>query len=316
MRSSVLYQNVMLKKIVKHTFFPLYFIWKKWCLWQATKKPKKWADMLYQKKFGHPINWLHPYDLNEKIRWMQFYTDTSFWSVLADKYAAREYVMNKNYGNILVKLYGKWDKAVDIDFDKLPNSFVLKTNHGSGEIIIVKNKNEENLARIRKKMQAYLDTPFGILTVEPHYLKIKPCIIAEELLVQDGGISTSLVDYKFFCFKGIPFACGVFYDRNLEDHKNGVTPYDMEWKKHEEWRNNSILSKCKDIPCPKTFNLMKQACKDLASQFPFVRVDFYEVNGRLYFGEFTFTPSALNGGSFSVERMQEWGNLIDLNMLR
>mgnify|MGYP000588624274 FL=1 len=91
-----------------------------------------------------------------------------------------------------------------------------------------------------------------------------------------------------------------------------MTPYDMEWNKHEEWRNKNLTSPFKDIPCPVTFEQMKQACYDLASQFPFVRMDFYEVNGHLYFGEFTFTPAALSGGSFTQDRMTEWGKLLKL----
>lgn len=243
---------------------------------------------------------------------MQFNTNTDEWSHLSDKYAVRKYIQEKGYGDILVKLYGKWDKADDIDFNSLPNSFILKTNHGSGEIIAIRDKSKVNLEKIRHKMQKYLDTPFGIITAEPHYLKIKPCIIAEELLIQNSNISSSLIDYKFFCFHGIPVACGVFYDRNIETHKNGMTPYDMDWNKHEEWRKQTLTTKFKDIPRPATFDLMKKACYDLASQFPFVRLDFYEVNGHLYFGEFTFTPSALNGGSFSQEKMKEWGELLQL----
>lgn len=302
-----------IKKILKITLFPIY---KLYCKKQYKKikrrTPKEQAEILNKRYFNRSMNWEHPYDLNEKIRWMQFNTNTDEWTQLSDKYAVRKYIQDKGYENILVKLYGKWDKADDIDFNSLPNSFILKTNHGSGEIIAIKDKSKVNLEKIRHKMQKYLDTPFGIITAEPHYLKIKPCIIAEELLIQDGNISSSLIDYKFFCFHGTPVACGVFYDRNLKTHKNGMTPYDMDWNKHEEWRKQTLTSKFKDIPRPATFNLMKKACHDLASQFPFVRLDFYEVNGHLYFGEFTFTPSALNGGSFSQEKMKEWGELLQL----
>lgn len=302
--------NNSLKTMAKMLLYPFLILYRKRCYDYAKKHPKQWADKLYKRNFGRSINWEHPTEFNEKIRWMQFYTDTSEWSMLADKYRVRDYLKGKGYGHILVKLYGKWDKAEDIDFDSLPDSFILKTNHGYGEIIIVKDKKQSDLSEIRKKMQRYLDTPFGIETAEPHYLKIKPCIIAEELLVQDGNLSSSLIDYKFYCFHGIPEACGVFYDRNLETHRNGFTPYDMNWMKHEEWRREDITKPCKDIPRPATFELMRQVCKDLASQFPFVRMDFYEVNGKLYFGEFTFTPAALSGGSFSKEKVKDWGEKI------
>lgn len=302
-----------IKQILKFILYPFYRIYRKEQDRRFCKKsPKEQAEILHRKYFKRNLDWEHPHDLNEKIRWMQFYTNTDDWSRLADKYAVREYIQKKGYGNILVKLYGKWDNAKDIDFESLPKSFILKTNHGSGEIIAIKDKRNVNLEKIRRKMQKYLETPFGIMTAEPHYLKIKPCIIAEELLVQDGHLSSSLIDYKFFCFHGNPVACGVFYDRNMKNHRNGMTPYDMEWNKHEEWRKKSLTTQFKDIPKPLTFEQMKQACHDLASQFPFVRMDFYEVNGHLYFGEFTFTPAGLSGGSFTQERMEEWGELLKI----
>lgn len=304
---------IPIKKFLKIILYPLLWIYRKEQYRQYSKKsPKELAEILNRKYFKREIDWENPRDLNEKIRWMQFNTDTSEWSRLADKYAARSYIQEKGYGDILVKLYGKWDKAEDIDFNSLPNSFILKTNHGSGEIIAVKNKQNVNIEKIRRRMKKYLETPFGILSAEPHYLKIKPCIIAEELLTQDGNISSSLIDYKFFCFHGKPIACGVFYDRDMKTHRNGMTPYDMEWNKHEEWRKENLTTPFKDIPRPITFEQMKQACHDLASQFPFVRMDFYEVNGHLYFGEFTFTPAALCGGSFTQKTMEEWGKLINL----
>lgn len=302
-----------IKTLIKFILYPLYKLYVKEKRKNFAKKGlKEQAEILYRRNFKRDIDWENPHELNEKIRWMQLNTNTDEWSRLADKYAVREYIQAKGYEDILVKLYGRWENANDIDFSTLPNSFILKTNHGSGEIIAVKDKQNADLESIRKKMQAYLNTPFGIYTAEPHYLKIKPCIIAEELLVQDGNISSSLIDYKFFCFHGEAVACGVFYDRDPVSHKNGMTPYDMDWKKHEEWRNKELTTPFKDIPRPITFERMKQVCKDLATQFPFVRMDFYEVNGHLYFGEFTFTPAALNGGSFTIERMEKWGELLKL----
>ncbi len=305
-------KSIALYGYIKIILYPLYWLYKKLIYIYAKKNPKGWAEIRYKKKFGRPINWNCPTEFNEKIRWMQFNTDTAMWSLLADKFRVREYLQEKGYGHILVKLYGKWDKAEDIDFSLLPDSFILKTNHGYGEIVIVKDKTKVNLEQVRKKMQKYLDTPFGIISAEPHYLRIKPCIIAEELLVQDGGFSKSLIDYKFYCFKGIPEACGVFYDRDVYLHENGMTPYDMNWNKHEEWRRNDIKTSFKDIPKPQTFDLMLQACSDLASQFPFVRMDFYEVNGKLYFGEFTFTPAALGGGSLSEEIMNHFSEKLKI----
>ena len=151
-----------IKTLFKIVLYPFYLIYNKALFNYAKYNPQKWAGKLYKNSFGRSIDWKNPKEFNEKIRWMQFNTDTSEWSLLADKYGVRKYLKTKGYEGILVKLYGKWDKADDIDFNSLPNSFILKTNHGYGEIIIVKDKSKANLLEIRKKMDYYLNTPFGV----------------------------------------------------------------------------------------------------------------------------------------------------------
>ena len=260
------------------------------------------ADKCYLKDFGRHIDWEHPTEFNEKIRWMQFNTDISMWTLLADKYRVRKFVEAKGYRQILIPLLGVWEKAEEIDFDKLPNSFVIKTNHGCGEVIVVNNKEQEDLENIRAKMKQFLNTPFGYFTAETHYLKIKPVIIAEKKMYNDSSWSSSMVDYKFYCFYGKPFCCGVFFNRNIVSHTKEAVICDMEWKRHDEW-----LEECYkpqnfiDVPRPKCFDQMVQSCHDLAAEFPFVRMDFYEVGERYFFGEFTFTPAACRGGVFNKE---------------
>ncbi len=273
--------------------------------------PKWVANRRYRNTFGRNIDWNHPTEFNEKIRWMQFYTDTSKWSLLADKYQVRKYLEGKGHSDILVKLYGVWDKAEDIDFDVLPDSFVLKTNHGYGEVVIVRDKAQIDKDSIRRRMSRFQRTPFGYNTAEVHYLKIKPVIIAEELLNNDLPQSTSIVDYKFYCFKGEPYCCGAFYDRGKG---RKVSFFDMDWVRHDEWRADRLRNVVqKDIPKPATFDQMKSVCKELAAEFPFVRMDFYESNGKLYFGEFTFTPAALSGGSLSKSLLQQMSSLLELD---
>ena len=154
--------------------------------------PKELADFLYKRSFGRFINWESPTEWNEKIRWLQFNTDVSLWTMLADKYHVRNYLQKMGYDHFLVKLYGVWNNAQDIDFSILPQSFVLKTNHGYGEVIIVKDKYSINIDEIRKKMNKYVNTPFGYETAETHYLKIKPLIIAEELQPSESSFSSSI----------------------------------------------------------------------------------------------------------------------------
>ena len=303
------------KKIVKWVLFPIfgtrYLYWK----YLQIYNHKKWADILFKGAFGRHINWDAPKDMNEKQRWIQFNTeDPIMWAKLADKYEVRNYIKNKGYGDILVKLYGKWDDAKDIDFGSLPNSFVLKTTHGSGEIIIVEDKNTLDISSVRKKLNKYLHTPYGLESAEYHYLKIKPIIIAEELLTADKKLSSSIIDYKFYTFHGIPKACAVFFNRDVIKHEVSYGLYDMDWNCIENNKNHYFDSSGITIPKPKRLHEMIEICKKLASDFPFVRLDLYESNNRVYFGEFTFTPSGLNSHSsvYEKERMYDWGKLMDL----
>lgn len=165
--------------------------------------PKLLASVDVYRNMRYWINWKQPRDLNEKILWQSLNSDTSKWTELADKYAVRQYLNELGYNELLPTLYGVWENADEIDFDSLPESFILKTNHGSGTNIIVKNKSELNIPETREKMNQWLKLKFG-WPYEPHYLRIKPKIIAEQLLdVNKQSIkTTSLIDYKLFCLDG------------------------------------------------------------------------------------------------------------------
>ncbi|MBD5195135.1 MAG: hypothetical protein HDS84_00050 [Bacteroidales bacterium] len=263
--------------------------------------PKFEANRLYNRYFGRNINWKNPTEFNEKIRWMQFKTDTSKWTLLADKYKVRKYIEDQGYGELLVKLYGVWDNAEDIDFDKLPESFVIKTNHGCGSVYIVKDKSKVNYEEIRQKLAKDLKEEFGIITAEPHYRKIKRKIIAEELLHQDNSQSSSLIDYKFYCVHGEPQFCGVMFNRDIATHRYNVRLYDNDWNDISGLLGKDVNKGDKGISKPVNFDKMKEFCRNVCKEFPFVRMDFYECDGKLYFGEFTFTPAACTGGSLSKD---------------
>lgn len=301
-----------MKKLLKYCLYPIIVVYRKSKEYIAAKNPKSWANHIYKKHFGYDINWESPRDLNEKIRWLQFNTDTSKWSTLADKYLVRNYIKEKGLENILVKLYAKWDRVEDIDFSSLPNTFVLKTNHGTGDVIIVNDKASANLNRIKKKLKKAFNYKFGVLTAEPHYLKIKPCIIAEEKLEEKNNIiSSSLIDYKFYCFHGNPECLLVCYDR-FSEH-TGKIVYDMNWNQRLDYTNIHTGTILKEIPRPINFEKMKEACHILGKEFPFVRIDFYEVNGKLYFGEMTFTPAAGLSSAQSKDCLKMLGDKIPIS---
>lgn len=212
----------------------------------------------------------------------------------------------------MVKLYGVWKNADEIDFSQLPSSFVLKTNNGCGDTIIVNDRNNINEDRIRTKLKHSLASTFGLNSAQIHYSRIKGCIIAEQLLENDSEFSSSIVDYKFFCFNGEPLICGVYYDRSANSHDTNSTFYDMKWVRHDEWRNPTISSVPKDIPRPHKLNEMIGVCRNLTHDIPFVRLDLYYINNIIYFGEYTFTPAACDGGSLNPKIFDWLGSMITI----
>lgn len=278
------------------------------------RTPKRIISWLYAYVLKREMPWDNPQDLNEKIQWLKIYGDTSMWAKLADKYAVREYIKLKGLEHILVPLYAKWDKAEDIDLSALPKSFVLKTNHGSGEIMVVKDKNLLDINEVKAKFKVWLQERYGYLQGEPHYLSIKPIVIAEELLIEKHNtFSTSLVDYKVWCFNGKPYCVWACHSRSSECAYVGT--YDLDWNYHPEW--SVFTEHYRDgkgvVPKPASLDEMLVAAAKLSQGFPQVRVDFYDVDGKLYFGEMTFTS---NGGwmqFFTRDFLLLMGNQVILN---
>ncbi|MBO4641764.1 MAG: glycosyltransferase [Bacteroidaceae bacterium] len=256
--------------------------------------PKRLASIRYKQVYGVAINWSNPKNIDEKINWLKFYSDTSRWTLLADKYRVRQYVEECGFGDMLVKLYGKWEQAADIDWESLPNQFVMKTNHGSGDVLICHDKQLTDRKYWTKMFDKWLHTDFGSMMGEPHYKYIKPCVIAEELLDADKQpiASSSLIDYKIWAFNGKPSYIWCCLNRTPKSVE--VITYDMQWNPHPEFSIDTphyILTD-KRIPRPNSLERMLYAASVLSKGFPQVRVDFYEVDGKAYFGEMTFTSSS------------------------
>jgi hypothetical protein len=262
------------------------------------------------------INWQNPKDLNEKINYLKFYSDTTQWSILADKYLVRDFVRNRVGDDCLVSLYGMWKRVEDIDFSLLPNSFVLKSNNGAGSVLIVRDKNDMSIPSTKIMLQKWLKKRFGRLQAEPHYLKITPCIIAEQMLNESCSVSSSLVDYKIWCFDGNVF--GTWCCFNRDGFHADTEWHDLEWHFRPEWSNftKSYRNGGGIIPKPKNYEKMLLIASELSKGFPQVRVDLYNIDGHIYFGEMTFTSlGALM--DFHTDEFQEMcGNLIDVNYKR
>lgn len=274
----------------------------------------------YLFRFGHLPNLKNPKNLNEKILHLKLFSDTSRWSVLADKLRVREYVKECGLEESLIPLYGAWTCAADIPFDSLPEEFMLKSNNGDGRgtFLAVRNKSKltkEEIACIRKTADGWLAAKhIGALSAEPHYRHIPPMLLAEKLLPFDKA-NGSITDYKLWCFGGKPHSFFVCIERKSDGGHASVNCYDLDWKAHPERMNSSEKYPLfrKELPRPEGLATMLRYAEKLAKPFPQVRVDFYEVDGKVYFGELTFTSL---GGLITWYKpwyLEEKGKLVDLN---
>jgi hypothetical protein len=266
------------------------------------KCAQRLSDVYYYFSFNKWINWENPVDLNEKINWLSFNTNTETWSALSDKYGVREFIKSKQLEFLLNDIYEKWDNVEDIDLTNLPTSFVIKTNCSSNDTIIVQDKKYVNLFELKKHFKKVLDKRFGIETSEPHYLRIKPCIFAEKL------IGSNINDYKVWCFNGKPYCIQVISNRH---EKKTMNVFDVNWNEYKDWLN-PIFQNENTIEKPKLLTEMLKYAEILSEGFPQVRVDFYIENERLYFSEMTFTASAGRLLSFNNKALLNMGQEIKI----
>lgn len=280
--------------------------------------PVLMAKLRFRMMFGRKLNLKKPQDLNEKILWLALYSDTSMWSKLADKYEVREYVSDKGLEDILVKLYGKWENAEEINWDELPNSFVLKSNNGCGTVKLVNDKNSLDIPKTVKLLNSWLHQ-YGLSTTEPHYRSIKPCLIVEQLLTlteEEMRYSSSIVDYKIWCFNGKPKYVWTVSNRN-NDGFDGCL-FDTSWNVMTNVlrKNGNVKQATSPLPKPKNLERMIEIAGILSKDFPEVRVDLYNVDGKIYFGEMTFTTHGGTIDYFTPKQLFKMGQMIDLSNIK
>lgn len=246
---------------------------------------EKFLKLLYKMKFKKELDLNNPKTFNEKIQWLKLYDRKDKYTIMSDKHAAKEYVSKIIGKEYIIPTIGVWEKFEDIDFSKLPEEFVLKCTHDSGTVIICKDKSKLNLKKIRKKINKNLKRKYYYTGREWPYKNIKPKIIIEKYLKD----SKEPKDYKFMCFNGKVKCSFVCSNRRGKDGLK-VDFYDLQWNKMPFERH--YPNSKEDIKKPKNFNLMIKLAEKLSFGIPFLRVDFYEINGRVYFGELTFFPGS------------------------
>ena len=295
-----------IKKYLKHPKnFLLFFIDRGFF---NKMSDEKYLKMNFKIRMNRELDLKNPKSFNEKIQWLKLYDRKEKYTKMVDKYEAKEYVKNILGEEYIIPTLGVWEKFDDIDFDKLPNQFVLKCTHDSGGLVICKDKSKLNKEEARKKINKSLKNKFFYNFREWPYKNVKPRIIAEKFM--DIGSEKGLVDYKFFCFNGEPKL--IYVSEGLEDHSTASIEFlDMNYERLEFKRNDfktfDVLPKK-----PVNFEKMKEVSKILSKDNAFLRVDLYEINNNIYFSELTFSPC---GGFLPFEpvewdfKLGEWINL-------
>ncbi|MBQ4528070.1 MAG: glycosyl transferase [Clostridia bacterium] len=266
---------------------------------------RQFLKLKYRVHMDKKLDLDNPKTYNEKLQWLKLNDRKPEYTTMVDKYAVREYIKDKIGEEYLIPLIGAWDSVEEIDFDSLPNEFVLKCNHDSGGLVICKDKTSLDIASAKKKLSKAMKRDFYKLSREWPYKNVKRKIIAEKFMVDESG--TELKDYKFFCFDG---KCEFMFIATDRPHDTKFDFYDMDFNHLPFTQGHPNATK--EIQKPKAFDEMKELAQKLSKGIKQVRIDFYEINGKVYFGEITF----FHYSGFTPFEPEEWdykfGELINL----
>lgn len=268
----------------------------------ATRNPRRfkflsdktYLSIKFKYIFGRKIDWDNPKTFNEKLQWLKVYNRNPQYTELVDKYEVKKYISKVLSEQYVIPTLGIWDSFDEIDFDSLPDQFVLKCTHDSGGLVVCKDKKKLDVEEARRKINQSLQNNYYDSGREWPYKNVKPRIIAEQYMADN------LRDYKLFCFDGVPRMTLVCSERFTKD---GLKEdfYDEAWNHLDVQRpthGNSTLP----IQRPKQYELMKELAAKLSEKMPFARIDFYEIDEKVYFGEITFFPAS----GFEEFKPEEW----------
>lgn len=270
---------------------------------------KAYISLQYKYITHHKLNWNNPLRYTEKLQFLRYYVypKNELVSKCAGRIGVRDFLKENNLENYLINCLGIYDKFDDIDFDKLPKQFVMKCSHGCAMNYICYDKEKIDKKVLRKKFNKWLKTNYGKKTVELHYSAIKPQIIIEELLLENGHLPT---EYKIHCFNGKAKSLYVVTSRGIDIRYNN---YYIDWRPFDGSQFNGWKKSDSPLEKPSNFNEMIKISEVLSAKFPFVRVDLYNINGAIYFSEMTFTPAK---GTLILDDDQcdfEMGEWLDIN---
>ncbi len=304
-------QNVLLRKISTMLHTRRIFM-KKFAGTRLFRLlPDKTAlKILYKNTYPEKLDLDNPQTFGQKLQWLKLYNRKPEYTRMVDKYEAKKYVADIIGEEYIIPTYGVWDSFDEIDFSKLPDRFVLKCTHGSGDVVICKDKARFDYAAAKKKLTRSLHVNYYKIGREWPYKNVKPRIIAEKYMV-DGQASESLTDYKFFCFDGKVDCVMLCLDRQLHDVKFYF--FDKQWNLKRINVCGKNAPEGFTVPKPRKMDEMFELAGRLSRGFPFLRVDLYECDGQIYFGELTFYPAGGFDDDLLPETEAYLGRLIQLD---
>ena len=281
---------------------------------------KIFLKLIYRGIFGKKLDLSNPRSFNEKMQWLKLNNRKEIYTTMVDKYEVKKYVGDMIGHDKIIPTIGIWEKFEDIIFNELPNQFVLKCTHDSGGLIVCKDKSSLNIEEVRMKIDSCLKRSFYKVGREWPYKNAKPKIIAEMYMFDNatGQLDEieGLTDYKFYCFNGEPRFLYVAKSNFIHGEKNDLlSTYDLNWELTPFQRQDHDPLPYKPNK-PLNFDKMVEFSKLLSKDIPFVRVDWYEINEKLYFGELTFFPGSGYGEFSPDEYNRVIGDWLDITNVK
>lgn len=250
---------------------------------------KLYISLYYRLRVGRKIDWENPCTFNEKLQWLKFNYRFPLQTIVSDKLLVRDYVASIIGEDYLIPLLGRWNQFEQIDFNSLPNRFVLKCNHDSGGLVICQDKKELDIQKARKKIVSSLHTNFYYIGREYQYKNINPMILCEQFISDNGNVP---MDYKIYCFNGKPDIILVCRDRfSRHSHRASYLFFDSEWNFLPLDKGDENITN-PDVERPKNLKEMLNIASELSKEFVFARIDLYNIDGKIYFGEITLSPNS------------------------